>query len=112
VEEQTAAVPSPAPETPRERIVRQASVAGRGEFARQCAAVLAGADADDDLIRVLAGQSAPWFLARRDDDDIRYWQRVWAARAPDPDRRPGVTGPQWRRLADGGQSPCGHWMPP
>jgi HEAT repeat protein len=69
-----------ASDTPRERIERHVSLVGLAPFAASCAAVLGGEDAAPDLIRVLAGRSAPWFLARRDDDAVRSWQRVWAAR--------------------------------
>ena len=64
---------------PRERIRAEAARRGTHDFAATCAAVLTGRDADDALIRVLAGRSAKWFIGR-DDAMLDYWQRVWAAR--------------------------------
>jgi hypothetical protein len=53
---------------------------GRPEFVAACAHLLYSVEPAEEIVRVLAGRTAPWWLANRDDEDLRYWPRVWAAR--------------------------------
>jgi hypothetical protein len=46
-----------------------------------CVRLLEGGDTDDRFIRVLGGPTASWWLANREDEELRYWPRVWGARA-------------------------------
>lgn len=64
---------------PRDRVQREARLRGTRDFAAACAEILNGREVDPPFIHVLAGRSAPWFV-NRDDAELDYWQRVWAAR--------------------------------
>jgi hypothetical protein len=64
---------------PRQRIEEHAQTLGQPAFAMACARILDGQDADPQMLRVLAGRSASWFVSNEDDRND-YWQRVWAAR--------------------------------
>jgi hypothetical protein len=66
-------------DAPRRRIEEHALVMGQPAFAIACARILDGADAEPELLKVLAGRAASWFVSR-EDDTLDYWQRVWAAR--------------------------------
>jgi len=66
-------------DAPRQRIEEHAQKLGQREFAVRCARILDGQDADPEMLRVLAGRSASWFVSTEDDRND-YWQRVWAAR--------------------------------
>jgi hypothetical protein len=66
--------------SPRARIIAECTRRGRPEFAAACALLLEGGEPDDALVRVLAGRTAPWWFAHREDENLRYWPRVWAAR--------------------------------
>ena len=65
--------------TPRQRIEAEVARRGRAAFVADCIDLLDGGAADPRLVRVLAGRSADWGLAKA-VGDTAYWMRVWAAR--------------------------------
>ena len=66
--------------TPRQRILAECARRGRPAVVAGCVRLLAGEDVDDHLVRVLAGRTATWWFAHRDDDELRYWPRSWGTR--------------------------------
>ncbi|MGH3758806.1 hypothetical protein [Actinophytocola sp.] len=66
--------------TPRQRILAECARLGRPEVVARCVRLLEGGDVADAFVRVLAGRTASWWLARREDEELRYWARVWSAR--------------------------------
>lgn len=66
--------------SPRTRILAECTRRGRTDFAADCAHLIEGGEPDDAFVRVLGGRTAPWWFANREDDDLSYWPRVWAAR--------------------------------
>ena len=66
--------------SPRTRILAECTRRGRSEVVAGCVRLLDGGDTDDAFVRVLGGRTASWWFAHRDDEDLRYWPRVWAAR--------------------------------
>jgi hypothetical protein len=66
--------------TPRQRVLAECARRGRPAVAADCARLVEGGDAGAAFVRVLAGRTAPWWFANRDDEDLRYWLRVWGAR--------------------------------
>jgi hypothetical protein len=90
--------------SPRARILAECARRGRQAVVADCARLVEGGDADDALVRVLAGRTAPWWFANRDDEDLRYWSRVWGARgllwawedSALPALRGALRDPAWR----------------
>jgi hypothetical protein len=66
--------------SPRARVLAECTRRGRTDFAAACADLIEGGAADDAFVRVLGGRTAPWWFAHREDEELRYWPRVWAAR--------------------------------
>jgi hypothetical protein len=65
--------------TPQESIEAECARRGRDAVVAGCVQLLAGRDADPDLLRALGGPGADKFLDGRPHDDT-YWLRVWGAR--------------------------------
>jgi hypothetical protein len=94
--------------TPRERILAERARRGRPAVVAGCVRLVEGGDADDALVRVLAGRTAPWWFAhrgdQREDEQLRYWLRVWGARgllwawadSALPALRAATRDPAWR----------------
>jgi hypothetical protein len=90
--------------SPRTRILAECARQGRPDVIAGCVRLLSGGDADDAFVRVLAGRTAPWWFANRDDEDLRYWLRVWGARgllwawedSALPALRGALRDPAWR----------------
>lgn len=72
-------VPSASGETPRERIEQECARRGRGAVVAGCIELLAGGEADAELILALGGPPARWVVTGMPSGP-RYWLRVWAAR--------------------------------
>lgn len=71
-------VQAPGPgELPRQRIQRECDRRGVAAVAADCAAMLAGREADPQFVLMLGGVHAEAVLAGREQP---YWPRVWAAR--------------------------------
>jgi hypothetical protein len=66
--------------TPRESILRECARRGPDRVVAGCAAMLAGQDADDDLIIALGGPMGRYVLDTGPAPVHRYWLRVWSAR--------------------------------
>jgi hypothetical protein len=90
--------------SPRARILAECARAGRPDVVACCVRLLEGGDVDDAFVRVLAGRTAPWWFAHREDEDLRYWPRVWGARgllwawedSALPAVRTALRDPAWR----------------
>jgi hypothetical protein len=66
--------------TPRQSIELECARRGRDQVVDGCVALLAGQEADDDLIIALGGPSAMSVLHDGPRQRNQYWRRVWAAR--------------------------------
>jgi HEAT repeat protein len=64
--------------TPRASIEAECARRGREQVVLGCRALLAGGEADAELVAALAGPTAPRLL--EPDRGDRYWLRVWGAR--------------------------------
>jgi hypothetical protein len=90
--------------TPRERILAECARRGRPAVVAGCVRLIEGGDADDAFVRVLAGRTAPWWFAHREDEELRYWLRSWGARgllwawedSALPALRTALRDPAWR----------------
>ncbi|MGH3877677.1 MAG: hypothetical protein ACRDSK_11655 [Actinophytocola sp.] len=90
--------------SPRERILAECTRRGRAAVVAGCVRLVEGGEADDGFVRVLAGRTAPWWFANREDEDLRYWLRVWGTRgllwawedSALPALRAGLRDPAWR----------------
>lgn len=72
-------LPSPASQTPRERIEQACARRGRDEVVSGCVELLEGGEADPELILALGGAPARWVVTG-ERGGPPYWLRVWAAR--------------------------------
>jgi hypothetical protein len=72
-------VPSAPGETPRERIEQECARRGKGAVVAGCIELLAGGEADAELILALGGPPARWVVTGVPSGPP-YWLRVWAAR--------------------------------
>lgn len=66
--------------SPRQRILAECARHGRPEVVAGCVRLIEGGHGEDAFVRVLAGRTAPWWFAHREDEDLAYWPRVWGAR--------------------------------
>ena len=90
--------------SPRQRILAECARQGRAAVVAGCVRLVEGGDADDAFVRVLAGPTAPWWFAHREDEELRYWLRVWGARgllwawedSAHPALRAALRDPAWR----------------
>jgi hypothetical protein len=67
-------------QTPRQRIAAEVRRRGGSAFTAGCIDLLAGREADDDLILALGGAPAEYVLSGHEGGKNGYWPRVWAAR--------------------------------
>ena len=82
-------MPSPGPPslapswgmTPRQSVEQECGRRGTAQVVAGCIGLLAGRDADADLVYALGGPAAESVLGPHPRRDQRYWLRVWAARA-------------------------------
>jgi HEAT repeat protein len=65
--------------TPRERVQEACARRGKAELVAGCIDLLAGRDADAELILALGGAPARWVVSG-EASGPDYWLRVWAAR--------------------------------
>jgi hypothetical protein len=63
--------------TPRQSIEAECARRGKGAVVAGCIDLLAGRDADPGLVMALGGPGAARVIS---GENMRYWQRVWAAR--------------------------------
>jgi hypothetical protein len=68
--------------TPRESVLAECRIRGKGQVVAGCTALLLGqpGTVEDALIRALGGASAEYVLAGNEGGRAGYWPRVWAAR--------------------------------
>jgi hypothetical protein len=64
-------------QAPRQRIEAECARRGKGAVVAGCVALLAGREADSELVLALGGPAAPRVIS---GEDKQYWLRVWAAR--------------------------------
>jgi hypothetical protein len=67
-------------DSPRQRILAECARQGQPAVVAGCVRLLEGGDPDDRFVRVLGGATASWWLANRENEELRYWPRVWGAR--------------------------------
>lgn len=65
--------------TPRESVEQECARRGKGEVVAGCIELLAGGDADAELILALGGPPARWVITGGQPGPP-YWLRVWALR--------------------------------
>lgn len=65
--------------TPRESIEQECARRGKGAVVAGCIELLAGGDADAELILALGGPPARWVITG-EPSGPPYWLRVWATR--------------------------------
>lgn len=66
--------------TPKQSIEAECARRGRSRLIAECAALVEGHAADDDLLVALAGPAARAVLDGREGGRGGYWSRVWGAR--------------------------------
>jgi hypothetical protein len=66
--------------TPRQSVQLECARRGRDQLVDGCIALLAGQEADDDLIIALGGPAAMIVLHDSPQQRNQYWRRVWGAR--------------------------------
>jgi hypothetical protein len=71
--------PSSWGKTPRQSIEEECARRGKSDLVAGCMDLLAGRDADDELVLVLGGPPARWVVTG-EATGPDYWLRVWAAR--------------------------------